>query len=102
VFAVELAHQVEHCVGCVAIKVAGGLVGEDACGLCDQRAGDGDALALAAGELAGTMFEAMAEADFVENRGGARQRLPGGLQIGRFKTAGLYGFGHGCEKSACQ
>jgi hypothetical protein len=32
----------------------------------------------------------------------ARQRLPGRFQIGRFKTAGLYGFGHGCEKSACQ
>ncbi len=42
----------EHDVGRTLVEIAGGLVGEDEDGAVGERAGDGDALLLAAGELA--------------------------------------------------
>src|SRR5688572_14888771 len=55
----------------VGIEIAGGFVGEDEFGIVDERAGDGDALLLAAGELAGAMFAAVFEADELERFHGA-------------------------------
>src|SRR5699024_3607658 len=48
------------------IEVAGGFVGEEEVGVGDDGAGDGDALFLAAGELAGEVVEAVAQAHEVE------------------------------------
>ena len=48
------------------IEIAGRLVGEDQRRVVDQRAGDGDALALAAGELVRTMLRALVQADALE------------------------------------
>jgi hypothetical protein len=45
------------------VEVAGRLVGEDEGRLIDQGAGDADSLLLAAGELARTVIEALAQAD---------------------------------------
>jgi hypothetical protein len=54
---------------------AGGFVGEEEFGLVDKGADDGDALAFAAGELAGAVFEAGAEADAIEEFAGAVRAL---------------------------
>ena len=43
---VEEGHDFDRCFG---VKVAGGFVGEDDAGVIDEGAGDGYALALAAG-----------------------------------------------------
>src|SRR3954469_16734258 len=45
------------------IEVAGRLVGEDQRRIVDERSGDGDALALAAGELVRTMLGALLQTD---------------------------------------
>ena len=50
---VELVEEGHDLIAGVGVEVAGGLVGEDDGGLVDEGAGDGDALALAAGELVG-------------------------------------------------
>ena len=50
-----------------AVEIAGGLVGEEDCGLIYQRAGEGAALLLAAGEFAGAMLGAGREANAVES-----------------------------------
>jgi len=47
---VEEGHDL---VAGLGVEVSGGLVGEDDGGVIDQGAGDGDALALAAGEFVG-------------------------------------------------
>ena len=86
----SVAHQVEHRVGGVAVEVAGGLVGEDARRLGDQRAGDGDALTLAAGKLTRTMRETMTEADLLEDRSGARQRLGAGHAANEERHGGVF------------
>ena len=63
---VEVVEQGEHVGGRRRVEVAGGLVGEDQRGLGDQRPGDGDALLLAAGQLAGPVVGPVGEADLVE------------------------------------
>ena len=56
-------HQsLEDAAGGVGVEVAGGLVGEQQARGIGDGAGDGDALLLAAGEFAGAMIEALAEA----------------------------------------
>ena len=55
----------------LAVEVAGRLVGEQQRRLVHQRAGDGDALLLAAGKLVGMMVGALAEADQFERVHGA-------------------------------
>jgi hypothetical protein len=50
-FARALEHQVEHPVRRLAVQVAGGLVGQHAGRLGDQRTRDGHALAFAARQL---------------------------------------------------
>src|SRR5712671_2207383 len=56
-----------------AVKIAGGLVGEEDGGLIYEGAGEGAALLLAAGELAGSVVVAGAEAHAVE---GLRYAMP--------------------------
>ena len=48
----ELLQHAEHLAGRLGIEVAGRLVSEDEIRLVDERAGDGDALLLAAGQFA--------------------------------------------------
>ena len=54
----ELAQEREHAAPGAGVERSGGLVGEDHLGPCDERAGDRDALLLAAGELGGTVAQA--------------------------------------------
>ena len=56
------------------VEVAGGLVGQDDRRGADERAGDGDALALAAGELGRVVVEAVVEADALPCDSRARAR----------------------------
>ena len=55
------------------IKRGDRLVGEDDLRLLDERAGDGDALLLAAGHLAGDVLHAIGETDAREQAAGALQ-----------------------------
>ena len=57
------------------VEVAGRLVGEEQRRLVHQRAGDGDALLLAAGELARQVVLAVGQADGGERRQGAAALL---------------------------
>ena len=52
-----VAHELEHLGARPRVEVAGGLVGEDDRGVGDQGAGDGDALLLTSGELAGAVAD---------------------------------------------
>ncbi len=69
-FLVEALEEGEDVGGAGGVEVAGGFVGEDEVGVGDDGAGDGDALFLAAGELAGEVVEAVGEADEIEGGGG--------------------------------
>ena len=67
----HLGEQVGEAFGAGAVERAGGLVGEEELRAVDERAGDGGALAFAAGELAGAVVEPVAEADCSEELRGA-------------------------------
>ncbi len=67
---VEAFEEGEDFGGAGGVEVSGGFVGEDEVGIGDDGAGDGDALLLSAGELAGEVVEPVAEADEVECGGG--------------------------------
>ena len=60
---VELAEHLHDLVAGLGVEVAGGLVGQDDVGVVDQRAGDRDALLLAAGELGRAVVEPVVQAD---------------------------------------
>src|SRR5690606_41659207 len=77
--AVELEEQVFDAVARVVVEVARRLVGEEDGRAADERAGDGDALLLAAGELRRVVVEAVAEADAVEERPARLGDLPPAL-----------------------
>lgn len=47
----EVDEDLEDGVAGCAVEVAGGFVGQEEGGFVDERAGDGDALLLAAGEV---------------------------------------------------
>ena len=53
----------------LGVQGAGGFVGEDHVGTGDHGAGHGDALLLAAGQLAGTVVEALGQAEGVDELG---------------------------------
>ena len=63
----EAQHRVEHFLRGVRVEVAGRLVGKQARGLGDHGAGEGAALALAAGELARQVRKPLAETDLGEH-----------------------------------
>jgi len=50
-----------------AVEISGGLIGEEDFWAVDEGAGDGGALLLAAGKLAGPMGDALSEADAIES-----------------------------------
>ena len=62
-FAVELFEQLEDLAAGGAVEIAGRLVGDQQVGVGDDGPGDGDALLLAAGELARVMMLAAGQAD---------------------------------------
>ena len=71
-FAADQAQEFgEDDVGGGLVEIAGGLVGEDQSGPVGERAGDGDALLLAAGELARPVGQAFGEAERAEQGFGA-------------------------------
>ena len=86
----EPQHGVEHLVGGVRVEVAGRLVGQHAGRLGDQRAREGAALALAAGELARLVLEALAEADLAP--GLSRPLLSASLRPMRRMNSGIATF----------
>ncbi len=75
---VEIVEEGHDLVAGLGVEVSGGLVGEDDGGAVDEGAGDGDALALAAGELVGLVHHAGAEVDGLEDGLGAGGALGGG------------------------
>ena len=66
----QLGQEVEDLGGGFGVEVAGRLVGDEDGRVVGQRAGDGDALLLAAGKLAGQTFGVIGQSDL----GQARQR----------------------------
>ena len=56
------------------VEITGRFVGQDDRRTVDQGAGDGDALAFAAGKLRRQVFEARAETDLRKQRAGGRVR----------------------------
>ncbi len=73
VFAAHHAQQfAEHDVGGRDIEIAGGFIGQQEFGRVGHGAGDGDALAFAAGELAGQMIGAAGKAEGFEQFQAAR------------------------------
>ena len=61
----SVVNQFQHLLAGAGIEVAGGFVGQDHERIVDQRAGDGHALLLAAGELVGPVVQAVAQPDRV-------------------------------------
>ncbi len=75
VLAVECQHQFEHGGSRLFIEVAGGFVTEHAGRTIDQGTRHGGALAFAAGELAGLVLQAVAQADGLQQRPGALRSI---------------------------
>ena len=74
VIAVERLQQVENLVAGLAIEVAGRLVAEQQRRVGDDRAGDADALLLAARQLPRVVLRALGEADDLRARSPTRLR----------------------------
>ena len=64
----DLKQRVEHTARGPGIEITRGLVRQKDARLVGQRAGDGDALLLTAGQLCGAMFEARAQRTRVTRR----------------------------------
>ena len=65
--AVEFFQHAHDLAAGLGVEVAGGLVGDQDPGVVHQRPRDGDALALAAGELVGAVLEAVVHAELAEH-----------------------------------
>src|SRR6516165_5029252 len=76
-----------------AVKVAGRLVGKEEGRLVDERAGNGGALAFAAGEFGGPVVEAIGEANPAKQF--ARPLLDLGFRIGGNKRGNQRVFENG-------
>ena len=63
----RVGDQLHHCLAVRRVERPGGLVGEKEVALADQRAGDRDPLALAAGELVGKVPCPIGEAEPLED-----------------------------------
>ena len=79
------AQQAQHQLAGLAVERAGGLVGEDQPARADQRAGDRDALLLAAGELVREAVGELVQADLLERgeRLAARLAQPDAVELAR-------------------
>src|SRR6516165_4624582 len=77
----RILEDLEHGLTGIGIQRSSGLVAHDEPGSVDQRAGDGDALLLTAGELVRQFAEMRAHPDTIEDRGSwrcrPRRRHPG-------------------------
>ncbi len=62
----EMHQRIEHVRGRVRVEVAGRLVGEDEARVVGQRAGNGGALLLAAGQLRRPVIDAFGETQRAE------------------------------------
>src|SRR5690606_27316638 len=69
-FAVELLKNAEDFFSAMTVKRAGWFVGKDDVRIVDQRAGDGNALLLSAGQLARAMMRALAHAEPLQDQPG--------------------------------
>ena len=65
----DVADEAEDGLGALRVERAGGLVAEEDLRLRGERAGDGHALLLAAGELRGIVFQLVAEAHELKQLG---------------------------------
>ena len=77
--AIDVEQQLDDLLAGLAVEVAGRLVGEQERRIVGQRAGDRDALLLAAGELRRIVMAAVGKADFGEQR---VARAPGVARAG--------------------
>jgi hypothetical protein len=68
-FVVEITQKANHGFFIGFVEIARGFVGKNKLGMIDERAGDGDALLFAAGELRRKMQEAFAQADAAKGLG---------------------------------
>ncbi len=80
----EIEEQLADCSAGFGVEVAGGFVGEEEGGLVHEGTGDGDALALAAGEFGWEVGGAVGEADFLEEVLGAGDVVGGDFGGGEF------------------
>src|SRR6185503_17664288 len=102
----ELFEEADDVTAGLLIEVSGRLVGEDDLRVVHESAGDGDALALAAGELARAMLGAIGQSDAIERRTGALSPLvavdPGVEQreLGVFQDRGAREEVEGLENEA--
>jgi hypothetical protein len=71
----QLQHQLEHAVGRAAVEVAGGLVGQHAGRMRDQRAGNRHPLALAARQFRRPVVDALLQAHLRQHVGGRARDL---------------------------
>lgn len=65
--ATEFQQQAADRVGIFAVEVAGRFIGEQQGGLIDECSADGDSLSLTTGQLRGTMFQTMLQANSFEH-----------------------------------
>jgi len=65
---VDLAEELQELVGRAGVERAGRLVGQQDLRAGDERAGDGGALLLSAGDLVGVLFEQRLDAEVVGER----------------------------------
>ena len=67
---VEVADKGKDLGACLGVEIAGGLIGEKDGRIDGKGAGDGNALALSAGEFVGEVFDAVIEANEGEQLAG--------------------------------
>jgi hypothetical protein len=84
-----------------ASSAGGRLVADDEPGRVDQRAGDGDALLLAAGQLAREPLGKLADVEGLERLGAAPDRFGPGRCRRRPADGGVLGRGEGRDRLYC-
>ena len=86
----DVAEEFEHDLAVLGIERGGGFVADDERRFVDQRAGDGDALLLAAGEFVRAFLPALAEADRIERGARAFERLAVGNTLDEQRDADVF------------
>src|SRR5436190_17090380 len=86
-FAVQVNQELAELLGGGVVERAGRFIGEKEFWPVDESADDGDALAFAAGKFAGTMVEAIGEADAFEEAVSASFGRFGWLRRCRIRTS---------------
>ncbi len=78
---IQVAHEVNELSGIARIEIGGGFVGEDKRGAVHDGAGDGNTLALSAGEEVGPLICAGGEADVLERFSNASAAFVGAYSL---------------------